>query len=449
MKKLHFLILIPSALVWLWLGCADEKSPLPSVSHPNNWAEMSVQDNHGAKVREAGLVSCAECHGKDYRGGASKVSCFKCHEDYPHGSDWMTADNAGSHGGYVAQKNFDLRSCQPCHGADYQGGNGKESCFKCHKSYPHAVEWLTSGNAKFHGAYVQGQSYDMVECQVCHGEDFKGGQGKESCFKCHASYPHDQNWLTASSDRSHGNYLAAQNWSMTACQQCHGADLAGGSGKEPCTKCHNQYPHADGWIQAGASSFHGAWLKNNNWQLNQCANCHGPDYTAGDSKKSCGRCHDSYPHSQDWTAAGALAFHGQYIRGNNWSMDECKTCHGADYRGGVTDQSCRTCHTGSEGPETCNLCHGSAVNNAPPKALNGASSVTEMGVGQHQYHVTERMYSCDLCHVTPQKFGSPGHIDAVANAEVLGLWKWDRARGMCTTGCHANNPGRNYVWNHP
>jgi hypothetical protein len=449
MKKFYILILIFSAFVWLWSGCSDDKNPLPSKSHPDEWAKMSLQDNHGAKVKQSGLVSCAECHGKDYKGGVSKVSCFKCHADYPHAADWMAAENSGSHGKYAAAKGYDLTGCQPCHGKDYLGGDGKESCFKCHTTYPHVNDWLSPGKEKFHGVYLQTKNFATAECQVCHGADFKGGPAKDPCFKCHASYPHSQNWLKAGDAQSHGVYLESRDWTLTSCQGCHRADLSGGTGKQPCTQCHSQYPHQTGWSQAGNAQFHGTYLQANNWSLANCSGCHGPDYTAGTDKESCGRCHDSYPHAAGWTTPGNVASHGQFISNNNWSMDKCKTCHGADYKGGASAKSCYACHTNAGGPESCNLCHGGSTNNAPPRALNGKTAITEMGVGRHQFHVVDRLYRCELCHVVPQKFNSPGHIDDTANAEILALWKWDRNKGTCETGCHANNPNLNYVWNHP
>ena len=448
MKKTTRLLLILFAFIWMWSGCSDDKNPLPSKSHPENWSTMSVQDNHGAKVKQSGLVSCAESHGNDYRGGVSKVSCFKCHADYPHGADWLAADKEASHGKVLARQQYSLVNCQPCHGKDYQGGDGKEPCFKCHPTFPHAGDWLTTGREKFHGAYLQSKGYAAAECQTCHGVDYQGGPGKDPCFKCHASYPHAANWLTKGQAQFHGAYLESTNWSLTGCKSCHGADLSGGTGKQPCTKCHQQYPHTSAWTQAGNAQFHGAYLKANNWSLTNCSGCHGPDYTAGTDKASCGRCHDSYPHTTGWVAATDAAFHGRFIAADKWSMAQCKSCHGADYQGGNSAKSCTVCHSGPGGPESCTLCHGSAANAAPPKALNGKTAITEIGVGRHQLHVVDRMYRCELCHVMPQQFDAPSHIDASEGAEVIELWKWDRTSRTCVTGCHANKPNLNYVWNH-
>jgi hypothetical protein len=449
MKKLYVSIALLCAGVVLWSGCSDDKNPLPSKSHPDAWSQMSVSDNHGAKVLQSGLASCAECHGKDYTGDASKVSCYKCHADYPHSQDWLASGKEGSHGAYLNKKSYNLSSCQPCHGSDFQGGTGKASCFKCHATYPHASDWMAKDKEKFHGRYLANAKYALAECQLCHGADYKGGDTKTSCYKCHNSFPHDSNWLTKGSSQFHGAFLQSKDWSLTSCQGCHGTDWQGGPGKSPCTSCHSLYPHEAGWIQENNAKFHGTYLKSNNWSLTSCAGCHGPDYTSGSDKESCGRCHASYPHASGWSSPAGTTWHGQFIAQANWAMEQCKECHGDDYKGGVSDKTCLSCHSSQGGPENCTLCHGSSANLAPPKALNRKTEVTEMGVGRHQLHVTTFKYNCVLCHVTPKSFSDPSHIDTTPNAEIVSTWKWDRNKGTCQTSCHANRPELNYVWNHP
>lgn len=56
-------------------------NPHESYSHPDGWGH-----DHGDYVEDHGYASCAECHGSDYRGGWSGVSCYQCH-DGPSGDD--------------------------------------------------------------------------------------------------------------------------------------------------------------------------------------------------------------------------------------------------------------------------------------------------------------------------------------------------------------------------
>jgi len=64
---------------------------------------------------------------------------------------------------------------------------------------------------------------------------------------------------------------------------------------------------------------------------------------------------------------------------------------------------------------SCNSCHGSATNNAPPTATNGTA--TGVKVGAHQKHVTgttlrSASLACDACHTVP---ATTSHSNATVN----------------------------------
>ncbi len=67
-------------LVLIW-SCTDEITPAPSVTHPAGWTELSSTEFHGNKAMAVGYESCVTCHGSDYRGGSSDVSCYDCHSE--------------------------------------------------------------------------------------------------------------------------------------------------------------------------------------------------------------------------------------------------------------------------------------------------------------------------------------------------------------------------------
>jgi len=48
-------------------------------------------------------------------------------------------------------------------------------------------------------------------------------------------------------------------------------------------------------------------------------------------------------------------FHGALIRANLYDLTSCRDCHGEDYSGGESKASCLTCH--EQGPEDCSTCH--------------------------------------------------------------------------------------------
>ncbi len=133
-------------------------------------------------------------------------------------------------------------------------------------------------------------------------------------------------------------------------------------------------------------------------------------------------------HPEGWANSASVNFHGQYLRENNFDLQTCKSCHAADYTGGITDVSCYTCHTSAEGPEACNTCHGdfadtTGLRYAPPRAVNGDTSETYRGVGAHLSHTFDNHLrdniDCSACHVVPQSVNSPGHIDNTPHAEVI------------------------------
>ncbi len=451
MKKAVLLLAI-AALAALWSGCSNDQTPQPSKSHPETWVQATAKEGHGEKVLSAGLESCASCHGSDYKSGTSKVSCFKCHENYPHTGGWMAPTNSHFHGRVLAKVDYATASCTPCHGEDLQNSSGKKPCKSCHALYPHEAGWMQAGNAQFHGAFAKSVNYDLTACKSCHGAEFQGGEGKQSCNTCHASYPHKSGWLNPQNSQYHGAYLAERSFKLDECKACHGATLQGGDGKASCTTCHASYPHETSFkYEKTSAQFHGVQLKAEGYDLSACSACHGADFTGGTAKASCFRCHDSYPHNAAWLNPVDATSHLGYLRGHGHDLQSCQACHGADYLGGSSGKSCTLCHSGSKGPENCTLCHGSADGIQPPKDTQGNTAETAMGVGRHKFHVLDKKYTCVLCHAMPANFGDPGHVygdDTAGRAEIIPLWQWNRTSATCVTNCHANDPSKNYIWNH-
>ena len=131
-------------------------------------------------------------------------------------------------------------------------------------------------------------------------------------------------------------------------------------------------------------------------------------------------------------------FHGNYIRENGWSMENCVNCHGEDYDGGASGVACYKCH--QQGPEACNVCHGNNEHIHPPEDLENNIETSALGVGAHEIHLAR--YDCSLCHSVPDGFDDPAHIDQPP-AEVNEQWTWDREAATCVTFCH----GPELVWN--
>ncbi len=111
-------------------------------------------------------------------------------------------------------------------------------------------------------------------------------------------------------------------------------------------------------------------------------------------------------------------FHGNLIRNSNWDMSTCWQCHARDYTGGLTGVSCLKCHTGANGPEACNTCHGNfndASKIAPPRDPDGNTSTSSPGVGAHASHLYTNTIGhsikCGTCHTVPDSVYQPGHLN--------------------------------------
>lgn len=117
-------------------------------------------------------------------------------------------------------------------------------------------------------------------------------------------------------------------------------------------------------------------------------------------------------------------FHGNIIKSNNWSMEDCKSCHGAQFTGGVNAANCLSCHRQPQGPLACNTCHGVFADPTkiyPPRDLSG--NATSDKVGAHAVHLeglgAGKALACNECHTVPATFDAAGHIDSTAGAELM------------------------------
>jgi predicted CxxxxCH...CXXCH cytochrome family protein len=104
----------------------------PSFPHPSTWLDKDSEPFHGDVVDSLGTKVCEDCHGADLSGGISGVACSDCHSLFPHPSGWANPNSPNFHGVYISEDNWSLSSCTGCHGADYEGGSSGVSCTTCH-----------------------------------------------------------------------------------------------------------------------------------------------------------------------------------------------------------------------------------------------------------------------------------------------------------------------------
>jgi predicted CxxxxCH...CXXCH cytochrome family protein len=242
-KQQHVLIISILSLAFLFISCSDLKKDLPtaissgSQIHIQGWADSTSANFHGLAIAKSGytLTSCQECHGPDYRGGASGSSCLQCHNKQGgpencalcHGSinaappRDLNGNTSSSFSGVGAHQSHLLGldsigavvACMECHkvpasltspghidstaGAEIQflgpvvtstlAGSGKPS-------YSHST--LTCTNTYCHGNFPNGNNMSPVwndisgkydACGSCHGDVTKTGIGNKALPKTAAN----------------------------------------------------------------------------------------------------------------------------------------------------------------------------------------------------------------------------------------------------------------------
>jgi hypothetical protein len=180
MSSLMKKALVPAAAcaaLLLLFGCSDgnPKNLIDPVTgkHAPNWM-TGVPIVHGA-ASEQDFSVCKSCHGQDYHGGITTVSCYGCHNgpgmNHPN-PGWVVPLSLATSTTTPYHKT-DPGACYKCHGADYLGGGSHIACINCHMEGPtsvHIVSWGTGSAVDgFHGPYVV--SNGTLKCQngFCHG----------------------------------------------------------------------------------------------------------------------------------------------------------------------------------------------------------------------------------------------------------------------------------------
>jgi hypothetical protein len=181
----HMTIAAVVGLVLL-VGACTEPTPVeenPITAHPEDWSVPGKTDFHGARVAREGTVFCTSCHGSDLRGVGIVPGCYDCHEGPGgHPTAWASRPTPLHE---TAVQHEGTNDCRTCHGNDYRGGWSTVSCYTCHAGGPsgHPEGWMNPDASTFHGLRVAVEGDN--DCRRCHGNDLLGGTSGVACGDCH------------------------------------------------------------------------------------------------------------------------------------------------------------------------------------------------------------------------------------------------------------------------
>jgi len=458
MKTRHLHVYGLLLLLVVVAGCSSGNSdaPLTGQAHPADWIHQ-----HGAAAL-AGLNDCQLCHGTDFKGSGSVVSCFACHADGPpftvHPASW--ADVRTDHQGFASGYSWTTCATAACHGSELRGGTAGPSCFnnsaQCHAATsgdppaPHVVPYPTTAtDPDFHGADAKA---DLVYCRNCHGRprnDFLGGfvadlfadptpeiNPNGNCSLCHPeATAHPADWDGTDSSLSHrpsGNLLGA-------CTLCHNLTLDTTSGNTTAgpfagapscfsaswdspngtSSCHpaGPTPHTlDGSYLSG--SVHGPDAKAD---LDYCRDCHGETTTDTNPRfnklitnssvvnpgNGCEGCHnDATAHPSIGVGMGTgnerevVDWFDVTWRHNdaNISATTCGLCHSGLGGTGTVGGACTSCH--ARVPTGANASGCISCHGAPPDGTAAPNRTGRHNKGDHKV-------ACNVCHTN----NGPGSVE--------------------------------------
>ena len=308
MRKRYIGLLLILGLA-VFSGCLDKKDSVSVSTHPEGWSEQASADFHGSALLDKSLneENCQSCHGADYLGGSSGLSCYSagCHSHYPHPMGFANSNSGDFHADYIAENlRWDIGSCQSCHGTDYAGNGAPEkNCLTCHQ---------TAGGPE--------------ACNLCHGNSEN------------AAPPSDLYGNMANTDKAvgaHQAHLTGDTWSTFAnqCMNCHTVPAAYSAPGHI-----DDTPHAEVNF-SNLATFDGQSATAYNSDASSCANVY---------------CHGGFEFKKD-ESQYPWAYTEDAISGNNptlyWNVGNagqtvCGSCHGLPPAGHITAQTCDGCHAG-------------------------------------------------------------------------------------------------------
>ncbi|MFN0158404.1 MAG: CxxxxCH/CxxCH domain c-type cytochrome [Bacteroidota bacterium] len=259
----------------------------------------------------------------------------------------------------------------------------------------HGEGWINPLAPSFHGNTIRVNNWDMRSCQTCHGVSYSGGTAGSSCLECHTNSAGPENCATC-----HGSSNPAPPRDLTGMVSpssrgvgAHQIHLTGGALATdiPCSECH-VVPTSTYGSPAHLDNSAGAELT---FQGPQGTIVTGggtrvphPSYDASTLKCNNTFCHgDFVARRADADSVDRFAYTDTVIVGAQFSPL---------WTGGSAEAACGTCHglppIGHVGPVTVQQCGNSGCHPGIVNANGLISDKTKHMNGRINVRGTERVF---------------------------------------------------------
>jgi len=208
-----------------------------------------------------------------------------------HGAGWLSRSSANFHGTYIANHKWDISACKTCHAKDYTGGATGVSCYKCHHQGPEECTVCHGGNGHANPPKgLQGETSNTsihVGAHMKHLNDSNRISAFVECTECHTK-------VNSFSDTNHigpnPDGIADINFGPLANNYLGGGVYPNPQWNRSTATCSGTYCH--GYFKGGDTTNTVTWTQPGSVT---CGTCHGipptfghlPSYTL----ERCGECH--------------------------------------------------------------------------------------------------------------------------------------------------------------
>ncbi len=277
-------------LALLFTACSEPRErpdadTCPNTLHPCGITDQADPEFHGKLIEREGwdLNLCASCHGADFSGGPSGVTCLTCHQQGP-------------------------TACDTCHDTPPATGAHAKHAVACTTCHVVPERWDAEGHVRLAGAADPPPAEVALSGLAAVTLDPADRAGPPAWD--HASG-------TCANVYCHGDVLGdgaaaitRPSWSggpaQAACGTCHGQPPASHA-QDLCVTCHPaDAPHVDGTITVGLSL--------------GCAGCHGDATSPAPPRGLLG---------ERLTGELAVGAHRSHLDGRHRLRGplECSSCH--------------------------------------------------------------------------------------------------------------------------